>query len=227
MSDAPLLLPSAKSGILITGREAQIRLAAMCVGAFVIFVGAADLASRAIKTLGPDSAQRAFAPAIAAVDPSVLASATTTGAIVPAKLSIPSLGVNAPVEQVSVKADGTMGTPTKFGDVAWYAPGSKPGSQGNSVFAGHVNNALTTSGIFEHLDRVKKGDYVTVSDEAGRTLVYRVFSTSTQPMSDEPAAAIFSTSGPHKLILITCAGDWIQSERQFSQRLIVVAVPAY
>ena len=120
-----------------------------------------------------------------------------------------------------------MGTPSTFGNVAWYAPGGKPGGAGNAVFAGHVNNALTTHGVFEHLDQVKKGDYVTVEGDGGKTIVYRVESTSTSPMSDAPAPAIFATTGPHKLVLITCAGDWIQSEREFSERLIVVAVPAY
>lgn len=228
MPEKPLLLPSAKSGILIApGPQARLRLAALAVGACVVLVGAADLTTRlAHAALGPSAGALAFAPAIALTDPSVLAAATSTG-LVPARLRIPSLGVDAPVEQVAAKADGTMDTPKKFGDVAWYAPGARPGNPGNAVIAGHVDNALTTSGVFEHLDQISIGDYITVADEAGKTLVYRVISNTAYPVDEAPAQAIFATEGPSRLVLITCTGQWEPGQRQYSERLVVVAAPAY
>jgi LPXTG-site transpeptidase (sortase) family protein len=226
MPEKQLLLSPAKSGVLVGGRGALVRLVALCVGVAVILVGAADLASRtAHRVFGDAAGMAAFAPAVAVLDPSVLN--TAAGTLVPARLRIPAIGVNAPVEQVTQKADGTMGTPTKFGDVAWYAPGQKPGAPGSAVFAGHVDNALTTAGIFEHLDQLKTGDYVSVEDSTGKTLVYRVASSKSYPANQAPLADIFATSGPQKLVLITCAGDWVTSEHQFDQRLVVIATPAY
>lgn len=214
---------------MIKSREARLRLVALCVGVAVVLIGAADLMSRvAHASLGDFTARVAFGPAIAITDPEVLgAGATTTGAIIPARLRVPAIGVDAKVEQVGQKADGTMGTPTKFGDVAWYQPGKKPGEAGSAVFAGHVDNALTTAGVFQHLAQLKVGDYVSVSDEAGKTILYRVVSSKTYQTNTAPVEQIFKTSGPSQIVLITCAGEWVTSEHQFDQRLVVIATPAY
>lgn len=232
MSDAPLLLSSAKAAVLVPqGREAKLRLIAMCAGLAVVLVGAADLSARAAHTVfGESAGATAFAPAIAAIDPRVLGSvsaATTTGQLVPARLRIPSIGVDAAVEQVGIKGDGTMGTPSEFGDVAWYSPGAKPGSAGNAVFAGHVNNALTKAGVFQHLDQLKPGDYITVADASGKTLVYRVTSAEARVVDDSPQEALFAPTGPSRLVLITCAGEWVSSQHQYNERLVVIAAPAY
>jgi LPXTG-site transpeptidase (sortase) family protein len=226
MPEKPLLLSPAKSGVLIDARwQARLRTAAIIVGVLVVLIGAADLAARASRSVfGAQGLTLAFAPAIAGIDPSIVASASATSSeLVPARLRVPSIGVDAPVELVGTNADGTMGTPKKFGDVAWYAAGGKPGGQGNAVFAGHVDNALTTSGVFEHLSQVSVGDYITVSDAAGKTLIYKVVSTNAYPVEEAPAADIFATSGPSQLVLITCTGEWVPGERQFSERLVVLA----
>ena len=228
MSAKHLLLPSAKSAVLVhrspDRRAHWLRMAAVVVGILCIVVGLADVSSRLARaTLGDDAALLAFGPAAAIQTP---IATSTKGALIPATLSIPSLGVRAPVEQVGKKADGSMGTPQNFMSAGWYAPGSQPGAAGNAVFAGHVNNALTKAGVFEHLSQIKKGDYVTVADEAGKTLVYKVSDVQLfDPSAD--TSTIFATSGPQKLVLITCDGEWVQDEHQFSKRLVVFATPAY
>lgn len=212
-------------------RAHYIRLAATAVGLVCVLVGAADVTARLVKGVGPDAAFLAFAPAAAlnlpgrAGGPS-LSAATTTAGIVPSRLRIPSLGVNAKVEPVGVRADGAMATPSNFDNVAWYSPGGRPGGQGSAVFAGHVNNALFKSGVFERLSQIKKGDYITVEDAAGKTLVYRVSSVE-EYLPDAPTDALFVTTGASRLVLITCDGDWIPSARSYDKRLVVVAQPAY
>jgi LPXTG-site transpeptidase (sortase) family protein len=201
----------------------------------VVLVGAADVASRvASATFGDSAGQVLFAPAAAIGDPSVLDSvkgtqnsASSTQAFVPTRLKVPSLGVDASVEAVSNKDDGSMQTPKNFSDVGWYQPGSKPGEAGNAVFAGHVNNALTKSGVFEHLSQVHIGDYVTVEDGSGHSLVYKVMAIDQYPWNEAPAQSIFATTGPSQLILITCDGEWLKSERTYDKRLVVTATPAY
>jgi len=118
-----------------------------------------------------------------------------------------------------------MATPTDFADVAWYAPGGRPGGTGNAVFAGHVNNALTTAGVFAHLKQVNLGDYVTVSDKDGYTIVYKITAIDQYPADEAPAASIFATEGPSQLVLITCDGDWVPTEKTFDKRLVITAVP--
>jgi len=118
-----------------------------------------------------------------------------------------------------------MATPTDFADVGWYALGGRPGGIGNAVFAGHVNNALTKEGVFGHLSQVHVGDYVTVSDKDGHTIVYKVTAIDQYPADEAPAASIFASTGPSQLVLITCDGDWVPAEKTFDKRLVITAVP--
>lgn len=212
----------------------RARLVAIGVGLLAVLWGTADITSRlAHAALGNNAGATIFGPA-AATDPALLnalkgteASATTTAPFVPARLKVPSVGIDANVEQVGQKQDGTMATPTDFADVGWYALGGHPGGAGNAVMAGHVNNALTKSGVFGHLGQVHLGDYITVSDAAGKTLVYKVRAIDEYPANQAPAQSIFAATGPSQLILITCDGDWVQSEKTFDKRLVITAIPAY
>ena len=235
MSEKPLLLSSAKSVVAgHTPRRNWLRVAAIAIGFFVVFVGAADIVTRlAHATLGSNASLDIFAPAIAITDPSVLNSFKTatvstsspqaTTPITPARLVIPSIGVNANVEQVGDKADGSMGTPQTFGDVAWYALGSKPGSPGNAVIDGHVDNALTTAGVFMHLSQVHLGDTITVADASGATRTFVVNNIQEVPADTAPDASIFATTGPSQLVLITCDGSWVPAAKSFDERLEVFA----
>jgi LPXTG-site transpeptidase (sortase) family protein len=189
-----------------------------------VLVGGADVASRLSSALGDRALFMAFAPVAALENPdALLPAATSTESIAPARLKVPSLGINAPVEAVGKKADGSMGTPSAWGSVAWYKLGSKPGGAGNAVFAGHVNNALTTAGVFEHLGQISLGDKIEVEDSQGNTLVFQVTEITSYEANDAPLDTIFSTEGPSQVVLITCDGDWSDAEHQFERRLVVVA----
>ncbi len=220
------------------------QLVAAAIGLLMVIIGAANIASRvATAAFGPNAGLVAFAPAVLLESPSLSnsffgtpssstpATATSTssnaatGPIVPVRLQIPAIGVNAHVEQVGKKADGSMGTPQTFGDVGWYEPGSEPGAPGNAVIDGHVDNALTTAGVFEHLSQVSLGDTIIVSDASGKTITYTVTETDEYPADTAPAASIFTTTGPSELVLITCDGTWVPSARSFDQRFVVVAQP--
>ena len=220
MQESHLLLQSAKSGVLVVSaherRAYYLRLAVVVVGVLCVLVGAADATSRLVNNMGPDAAFLAFAPA----------AAINNFPIVPARLRIPSLGVNAKVESVGIKDDGAMATPSNFDNVAWYSLGAKPGAQGSAVIAGHVNNALLKSGVFERLSQIKNGDYITVEDSAGKALVYKVSSVE-EYQPDAPTDALFATTGPSRLVLITCDGEWVPSARSYDKRLVVIAEPAY
>ena len=62
----------------------------------------------------------------------------------------------------------------------------------NDIY-GHVNNALTLPGVFGHLNQVHLGDYVTVSDKDGHTLVYRVTAIDQYPADEAPAVRSVNT----------------------------------
>jgi sortase (surface protein transpeptidase) len=60
--------------------------------------------------------------------------------IIPAKLQIPAIKLNATVEQVGIQGDGEMEAPESFETVGWLGSGSKPGASGNAVIAGHLDH---------------------------------------------------------------------------------------
>ena len=227
MPEKPLLLSSAKSAALVPEAfpawKVWLWRAVVVAGLVVIRVAAADVVTRLAKAaLGTEALLNSFGPA-AAQSASATTTSATAGPITPARLKVPSLGIDAAVEQVGKKQDGAMAAPKNFKDVGWYALGARPGEFGNAVFAGHVNNALTSAGVFKNLAQIDKGDYITVSDAAGKTLVYRVYSVDLYPTDQAPAASIFAVSGPLQIVLITCEGEWVKDERSFDKRLVVVA----
>lgn len=205
------------------GPYPYLRLGLVVVGFLVVLVGAADVMSRiADATFGDDAARQIFAPAVVSVVQNT-GVFTTTNVLVPARLKIPSLGVDALIEEVGNKEDGSMDTPKSFAKVAWYKLGSKPGEQGNAVFAGHVNNALMTSGVFAHLKEISVGDYVSVADVSGKTILYRVTDVEQYRVDEAPVSSIFTTTGTPQLVLITCDGEWSPSTKSFDKRLVVFA----
>ena len=231
-----LLLPSAKTAVLVPAAVSYaqyVRYAAIGVGIICVLVGAADVSARLARAaFGDRAALVAFAPAVTlpaggqVLNAGTAVGTSTPGVLLPARLRIPSLGVNAAVEPVGKKADGSMGTPKDFDDVSWYSPGAKPGEAGSAVFAGHVNNGLLKSGVFEHLSLIQKGDYVLVDDASGRSKIYKVYSVETYE-PNAPTDALFATTGQEQLVLITCDGAWVPKAKTFDKRLVVVARPAF
>lgn len=191
------------------------------IGALVVLVGASDIVARLVRAAGDTPAAEARVTG-SGLDTFSTLRATTTP-LIPARLRIPVIGVNAAVEGVGLEADGAMATPSNFVDVAWYAEGPQPGAAGNAVIAGHVNNALATAGVFEHLDDLALGDTIDVENAAGRTLSYTVVSVRSYPVAAAPVSGIFSSAGPSQLVLITCDGAWDSSAREFDRRLVVTA----
>ena len=236
MSNEPLALPSAKMGVLVAQKKHRVyaRWFFVALGIFVILVGAANIFSRAFEYIGgADATRTAFQPLgmlgsnqsqggfeSPLANVSLVASTTP---ITPTRIKIPSIGVDANIENVGKKEDGSMETPKSFQNVGWYTLGPKPGAAGNAVMAGHVNNALTTAGVFQHLSDVRVGDYITVSDTSGKTLIYVATQTAQYNLETAPTADIFTQTGSSQLVLITCDGVWDAEAHSYSKRLVVYA----
>ncbi len=139
----------------------------------------------------------------------------------PARLRIPSIGVDANIQSVGLLKNGSMGIPTNFTDVAWYNRGVRPGVPGNAVIDGHFDGRKVPRAVFYSLGDLKPGDLVEVVDQRGKTFRFQVVSSKTYKYKD-PTDEIFSgDASKARLNLITCAGDWIKSEKSYSQRIVV------
>lgn len=145
---------------------------------------------------------------------------TVEQAAPPVRLRIPALGIDTAVQWVGVDADGRMGVPSNYTDVAWYERGPTPGTPGNAVIDGHLDSR-TGPAVFYRLEDLKPGDEVFTITDSGTEYRFVVISAEVYDANDAPLERIFGTAvGPH-LNLITCDGAFDRSIRQYDKRLVV------
>ena len=141
----------------------------------------------------------------------------------PARLIIPSIHVDAPVINVGLAADGSVGVPKGPLEVAWYQLGPRPGTEGSSVITGHFGPWRDGShSVFDRLGELKVGDQIQVTDENGKTISFTVRATKTYNAGESPTE-VFNKTGGKFLNLITCHGDWLANQKTYTQRLVVFA----
>lgn len=169
-----------------------------------------------------------FAPDAQVTDSAITPPASTATAVAagdkPVRLLIPSLGVNANVQDVGIAASGNMAVPSNFTDVAWYRYGPVPGEVGSAVMDGHVDNGLSLAGVFKHLSDIKVGDDIYVKNQNGQTLHFKVSDIELYPYKSVPTDQIFNPKDTARLNLITCDGTWVQGQRTYDHRLVVYSV---
>jgi hypothetical protein len=168
----------------------------------------------------------AGASATAAAIPTVPATPTTDpyrsmGA--PVRIEIPSIGVNAYIEQVGLTRDRAMDVPSGWMNAGWYRHGSYPGEPGNAVIAGHLDTNTGSPAVFWDLDKMVPGDEVIVTFHSGTRLTFRTENSGLFPF-DESGPAIKTIFGPSltsDLNLITCNGAWDHGQKTYKERLVV------
>lgn len=139
----------------------------------------------------------------------------------PERLIIPSIGVNATVEQAGLTGSGQMENPTTWDNVAWYKHGPRPGEDGSAVIAGHLDSK-TAEAVFWDLEKLKQGDEIHVVDMQGKTHTYVVTTKQTYAATDVPMEELFRKNGDPQLVLVTCDGEW-RGIRGYEKRLVVYA----
>jgi sortase A len=139
----------------------------------------------------------------------------------PERIRIPRLNIDTSVQHVGVNANGNMAVPTNYTDTGWYKYGPAPGESGSAVIAGHVNNGLGLSGVFEHLGDLEVGDDIYVTRSDGKEVHFVVAGKRAYAYDDAPADVIFNPSGSVRLNLITCEGKWVKEDKTYDQRLVV------
>jgi hypothetical protein len=141
----------------------------------------------------------------------------------PVRLIIPAIGVNANIQSVGLfwSGNGEMGIPTNFTDVAWYNGGPRPGMPGSAVIDGHLDGKNVKEAVFYSLGNLKPGDLVEVIDASGTTLRFQVVRLATYDYNATTTDIFSGDASKIRLNLITCAGDWIKSQKLYSQRIVI------
>lgn len=128
--------------------------------------------------------------------------------------------VNAPIEYVGLTRDNAMEAPKGWWNGGWYRLGPRPGQPGNAVIAGHLDSD-TGPAVFWDLGKMNTGDVVTVVDDRGQNIRFRVTRKSVYYADSAPLEQIFGPSQRSHLNLITCDGYFNPSAGVYDRRLIV------
>ncbi len=122
-------------------------------------------------------------------------------------LSIPAIGVDAPVRRYGVDAAGRLDVPQDTSTIGWNpAYASLPGEGGATFFAAHYEYR-GVPGVFFGLSSLRSGDEVAVTLTDGSVYRYRVTSTVDYALASIDMGAILSgREGFESITLMTCSG---------------------
>ncbi len=149
----------------------------------------------------------------------------------PVLITIPRIGVNAPVVVLGLDSRNYPQVPDSGSDVAWYTFSAPPGSGSNAVFSGHVDWYywdLPGEGVFYHLRELQIGDEISVEVDDGSQLRYIVTGNVAVPYDDPNVVKVMDPSFRDVITLITCGGTWLRDYSNpaggnYSHRVIVRA----
>ena len=174
------------------------------------------------------TAPEARAPEIVA-PPSTTAPTEDAAGGVPVHVRIPDISVRSQVVPVGVDERNNVVVPDDIQDIGWYQYASDPMDQGGSiVLVGHRDGVQSGRGAFYALGDLVRGDRVTVRTADGTRHDYTVREARSisKGRFAEWAPVIFGTTGPQRLTLITCGGDYVRSAGGYQENVVVTAVPA-
>lgn len=144
-----------------------------------------------------------------------------TGPGLPMRLIIPSINVNAKIIYMGLDSKGAVGVPSGPYDVSWFNLGPRPGAKGSAIISGHYGPWLSGAvSVFNNLHKLKNGDKIYVKDDKGSVITFAVKEIRTYNPNDSPSEVFNKNDGIY-LNLITCAGDWIQSQKAYNKRLVI------
>ena len=148
----------------------------------------------------------------------------------PRYLTIEKLGINkARILSMGINAKGELDTPRNIFDVGWYEGSGRPGQGGTLIIDGH-NGGPHVLGVFKNTPTLVNGDKIIVERGDGVIYKYSVVENVSVPLSEADAymrvAARSPETGKESVTLISCTGEWSQSQgtylsRQFTRAVIV------
>ncbi|WP_394552006.1 class F sortase [Agromyces sp. MMS24-JH15] len=145
----------------------------------------------------------------------------------PNRIEIPDLGIDVRVQPVGLDAQGRMGLFDDPSIAAWYQWGSAPASPaGSTVIAAHVDSLEYDLLPFARLRDAVAAMPVFVTDDAGTRHAYTVERLEITGKADVDWPAAFDRSGPPRLTLVTCGGEFDYENRRYLSNLVLTATPA-
>jgi len=143
----------------------------------------------------------------------------------PTALAIPALRVQATVVPVDSSGE-ILGVPADPAQVGWWTGGAPPGAaSGTVVIDGHIDSATTGPGAFYQLADLHIDDLLIITTTTGDRRNYAVTGRRTYLKANGLPPDLFATTGPPRLVLITCGGSFDRSTGSYSHNIVVFATP--
>lgn len=142
----------------------------------------------------------------------------------PVTISIPSIGVHAPVMQVGLAGNGAVATPPlgQANLAGWYSGGPAPGEMGPAIVVGHVDGPHGPS-VFYQLGTVRPGAQVRLDLADHQTALFTVYSVEFYPKGKFPGDRVYDDYTRPGLRLITCGGPFLGGSVGYADNVVVYA----
>jgi sortase (surface protein transpeptidase) len=140
----------------------------------------------------------------------------------PVWLTIPAIGVKAPIMTLGLNRNGTLQVPSTTTVVGWYTNSPRPGAVGSAVIAGHVDSR-SGPGVFFWLRTMHRGERIYVRRADGTLAVFTVTSVRLYAKSRFPTAMVYGPVPDAELRLITCGGTFDYARGSYLSNVVVYA----
>ncbi|MGH9021145.1 MAG: class F sortase [Acidimicrobiales bacterium] len=138
----------------------------------------------------------------------------------PTHISIPSLGISAPLSQLGINKNKTVQVPTKWAVPGWYKYGPAPGQEGSAVILGHVDSTNGPA-VFYRLATIKYGAKIVITDANGRVLHFAVIGLREYQKAKFPDKVVYGPRHYAALQLVTCGGVFDRSTGHYLANIVV------
>ncbi|MEO8829885.1 class F sortase [Lapillicoccus sp.] len=177
----------------------------------------------AAATPGPAAGAAAPQPAEPASVPAPSSTAAAVpDALRPARITIPSIGVDSALVDLAIAGDGTIQVPTEAQQAGWLGTSPAPGQRGPAVIAGHVDSK-TGPAVFYQLRTLAVGAPIIVTRRDGSQVTFTVDGSQNFAKAGFPTQATYGPVPGPALRLITCGGEYVKSAGGYQDNLVVFA----
>lgn len=143
----------------------------------------------------------------------------------PAQLTIPALGVQAPVTPV-LTTNSELDVPDDPSHVGWWAGSARIGATtGTVVIDGHVDSATAGPGALFRLTDLPAAAQILIVTTTGKHQTYLVTGRRIYAKTTGLPADLFTTTGPPRLVLITCGGPFDRTSGSYLDNVVLFATP--
>ena len=138
----------------------------------------------------------------------------------PTELSVPSLGIQTPVERLGLQADHQVQVPSNDHVVGWFDLGPTPGQVGSAVILGHVDS-YQGPGIFFEIKNLRLGALIEVRLANRLNTLFRVVRVVQYAKTHFPDNLVYGSTSGRNLNLVTCGGTFNHATGSYESNIVV------